>query len=105
MAVHQIEFSISLPFRIKKEGKYYISNCPVLDVWSQGGSEKRAIENLIEALQLFLVDCYERGVLDRALKECGFKAAPKRRKAPRPESTVTVPLPFIIDKQRAQCHG
>jgi len=70
-----VTFHLSLPFTIKKREKYYVSCCPILDVWSQGETKEKAIRNLREALQLFLIDCFERSTLDKVLKDCGFTAA------------------------------
>ena len=39
---------------VQKEGKWYVSWCPELDIASQG--EKKAIENLKEAIELYLED-------------------------------------------------
>ena len=50
-----VTFEVSLPFSIKKKANYFVSSCPVLDVWSQGETKEKAIENLREALQLFLL--------------------------------------------------
>ena len=83
--------------------------CPILDVHSQGKSEAEAIEHIRDAVNLFLVSCYERGVLDKALKECGFN--------PRTESAdassratgmriIDVPLQLIPSGAAAeQCHA
>jgi predicted RNase H-like HicB family nuclease len=101
-----ITFEVSLPFKIKKEAKYFISHCPPLDVWSQGKTEEKAMSNLIEAVRLFLVDCFERGTLERVLKASGFVAvrkSPKRHK-PSSKNEINVPLPFIIDQEMARCH-
>ena len=68
-------FNASLPIRITRKKENYVSCCPVLDVWSQGETRKEAKENLQEALQLFLIDCFERGSLDKVLKDCGFTAS------------------------------
>jgi len=101
-----ITFEVALPFKIKKEAKYFISHCPPLDVWSQGKTENKAISNLIEAVRLFLVDCFERGTLEKVLKDCGFVALrkPTKRHKPSPADEINVPLPFIIDQEMARCH-
>jgi predicted RNase H-like HicB family nuclease len=67
-------FEVQLPFSVKREGKWFVSNCPPLDVCSQGPTAKKATENLVDALQLFLLSCYERGTLDRVLRESGFRS-------------------------------
>jgi len=69
-----IQFSANLPLKIKKKKTWFVASCPVLDVHSQGETEEMARENLKEALSLFFQSCFERGVLDEVLKECGFKA-------------------------------
>ena len=50
----------------------YVSHCDPLDVCSQGDTEKEAIANLDEAVQIFLSTCYEMGTLNDVLKECGL---------------------------------
>ena len=50
----------------------YVSHCDPLDVCSQGDTEKEAIANLNEAVQIFLSTCYELGTLNDVLKECGL---------------------------------
>jgi predicted RNase H-like HicB family nuclease len=66
----QMEFS--LPARIRKKGKWFISSCALLDVHSQGRTRQEAQRNLVDALASFLISCYERGALDDVLKEGGF---------------------------------
>ena len=41
---------------IHKEGKWYVSLCPELDVASQGKTIEEAIRNLKEAVELYLED-------------------------------------------------
>jgi len=41
---------------VHKEGKWYVSLCPELDVASQGKTIEEAIRNLQEAVELFLED-------------------------------------------------
>ena len=50
----------------------YVSHCDPLDVCSQGDTEKEAIANLNEAVQIFLSTCYEMGTLNDVLKDCGL---------------------------------
>ena len=65
----RVVFSLTVDSEVKKEGDAYVSYCPALDVYSQGDSEDEASANLIEALQLFLQSCYERGTLDAVMTE------------------------------------
>jgi len=68
----RIEFTVKLPIQIEQKHRMYLASCPVLDVFSQGETEERAKENIIEALYLFLRSCFERGTLDAVLRQCGF---------------------------------
>jgi len=94
----RVWFVFELPAVIKKKGEYYISCCPVLDVYSQGETKGKALKNLTQALRLFFVSCFERGTLDDVLRECGFQAIAKtivRERSPSKKYTsVKVPLPF-----------
>lgn len=77
MTASAIAISAKLPIQIRKKGKWYISSCASLDVVSQGRTEKKAKENLDEAISLFLMSCIERNTIDEVLRECGFKVAMK----------------------------
>jgi predicted RNase H-like HicB family nuclease len=57
----QVVFNVKLPITIKKKARVYISRCPILDIYSQGNSETEAKKNLIEAVKLFLITCFEKG--------------------------------------------
>lgn len=67
-----IRFEMRVPITVEQDGDWFISACPSLDVYSQGDTRDKAVSNIIEALQLFISSCYERGTLDQALKECDF---------------------------------
>jgi|SRR5579863_7777249 len=92
-----VEFK--MPARIRKKGRWFVSWCPPLDVYSQGRTAVEAEQNLIDALTSFLVSCYERGTLEAVLRQAGFSPAikPRVRKAVSARrSLVTVALPFVI---------
>jgi predicted RNase H-like HicB family nuclease len=95
---------MKLPSRIRKKGKWFISSCPVLDVFSQGRTRAEAEKNLSDALVSFLVSCHERGTLDQVLRESGFVAisapAAKPSRARRKSTQVVVPVPFEIRATR-----
>lgn len=99
----QVTFSMKLPGVVKKSGRYYISSCPILDVHSQGETQKKALENLKEALRLFLMSCVERGTLDEVLRACGFKLIAKQeikiQPFPRKYTTLEIPLPFQVPQR------
>ena len=87
------EFTV--PAEVRQEGACFVAGCPPLDVFSQGESEESALVNLAEALQLFVESCYERGTLERILKDCGFKPAGDNSDAEESGHTVRVPLPLV----------
>ena len=104
----KVVFEGHMPVEVRQEERWFIARCPLLDVYSQGESEKEALENVIEALSLFLISCFERGELDRVLKACGFlSAAPEgfTEDVDTPATTtVSVPIPFWVPKTAA-CHA
>ncbi len=75
-----------------------VSFCPPLDAYSQGPSEEAALDNLAEALQLFVESCLARGNLDRVLKDCGFEpdADPKPMDD---QHLIHVPLSLVAREQ------
>jgi len=58
---------------VAKEGDMWVSYCKELDISSCGDTEEKAQENILEAIQLFFDSCIERGVLDEALRNLGWK--------------------------------
>ena len=100
-----MEMRCKLPASVKKEGKYFISCCPVLDVYSQGTTEKEALHNLAESLSLFFVSCFKRGTLDKVLKDSGFKATsklPKKKPTFDHFKSIDFPIPFLVNRHTAQ---
>ncbi len=91
---------------LKKEGGWYIAHCPPLDITTQGKTESEAKKNLIEASELFVVSCFERGTFEQALRELGWHvvsghAVPRNGDNPTipPGSfQFPVPVPFGFDK-------
>lgn len=68
-----IQFQVSAPFEIERDGDAYVSSCPSLDVFSQGDTEEEALKNLVEAIQLFLESCLARHTLEKVLSDRGFE--------------------------------
>ncbi|MBN1292575.1 MAG: type II toxin-antitoxin system HicB family antitoxin [Candidatus Latescibacteria bacterium] len=104
----EITFTVTLPIVFTKREKWYLATCPILDVNSQGKTQREASKNLKEALELFLVSCFERGTLDKVLKECGFMPhyPTENRKMSHFKNTIDVPIPFYIQSSRtARCHA
>jgi predicted RNase H-like HicB family nuclease len=99
---------------VKKEGGWYVAHCPPLDITTQGRTEKEAKKNLIEASELFVTSCFERGTFEQALRELGWRvvaepASPHAGKArkqsqhPQPgEFCFPVPVPFGFEKAASE---
>lgn len=68
-----INISFQVFVTLRKERNIFYIGCDALDVHSQGYTEEEAKANIIEAIQLFLESCFDRGVLTEALKELGFE--------------------------------
>ncbi len=47
---------IALPILITKEGKWFVASCPILDVATQGKTEKEVKENMAELINEYLND-------------------------------------------------
>jgi len=92
---------------LKKENGWYIAHCPPLDITTQGRTEAEAKRNLVEASELFVVSCFERGTFEQALRELGWSVVAgrlaarqgKRSMMPRKGSfRFPVPVPFGFEK-------
>ena len=105
-----VQFSAKLPLKITRKKKWFVASCAILDVHSQGETERKARKNLSEALSLFFISCFKRGTLDSVLKDCGFKAMhpsiPHEKKSTLSKDYIHVPIPFIVQQDsRAACHA
>ena len=47
---------IILPIILGKEGRWFVASCPILDIATQGRSEKEVKENLQDLIKLYLND-------------------------------------------------
>jgi len=102
-----IQFQVNLFANIKKRGGWFIAYCPPLDLTTQGKTLKEAQENIAEASELFIISCLERGTIDKALKELGFKllkSDSQQEPVPVDAFQFPVPIPFFAPKHSA-CHA
>lgn len=56
----------------------HIAHTPALDLASHGRTKAEAQRAIEEAVLLWFKSCFERGTLEAALKECGFRPAPQQ---------------------------
>ena len=47
---------VPLPILITKEGKWFVASCPILDIATQGKTEKEVKENMAELIDEYLLD-------------------------------------------------
>lgn len=109
-----IEAQFELFGVLKKQDGWHIAHCPPLDITTQGRTEDEAKKNLIEACELFVTSCFERGTFEQALRELGWhvvagNVVPDARKAQKTsrqrrsrEFRFPVPVPFGFEKA-AEC--
>lgn len=88
--------TIKLPIKLTRKEKWVLASCPALDVFAQGSSEEDAKKNIMEAMNLFLTSCLERGTLEAVLKECGFVPGEPVPMSPEAgEDHVDIPLHLL----------
>ncbi len=63
---------IKVTFRIKREGKHYVSECVELGTASFGDSRDEAVANIIEATELYLNTLEELGECAELLRQKGI---------------------------------
>lgn len=72
----------------RQDGESWIAWCPPLDVLTQAESKPAALAALKEAVELWFESCIERGVLEEALSEVGFKPVKPGEHIPEDASSV-----------------
>ena len=100
-----IKVRVKLPYKIREENNWYISCCFPLDIHAQGRTEKEAIKQLKEAVELFLTSCIEMGTLENVLKECGLTLAKSKKPLTsfQNQPTINIPLSLITENNK-ECH-
>jgi predicted RNase H-like HicB family nuclease len=98
----QASVEFTLPARVRKKGKWFVSSCDPLDVHSQGRTREEAERNLQDALSSFLSSCFERGTLDDVLRESGFVARAGRPSKRSGARSIAVPVSFSVRRARTR---
>ncbi|MBM4395603.1 MAG: type II toxin-antitoxin system HicB family antitoxin [Deltaproteobacteria bacterium] len=77
----------------------WVAHCPDLDLSSCGSSEEDAYSHMHEAIDLFVRSCIERGTLERALTELGWRCLGPtgRQQKPCNLAASDAPPAFMID--------
>ena len=102
MSEFEIKFKVAAITRKDEEIGEWVAVCQPFDVWSQGKTKKESLENLKEALSMFLVSCFERGTLGEVLKDCGVspsigaRAKARVKKTSAKTQNISVPIPFDV---------
>src|SRR5258706_15570942 len=95
---------IQFTTRIFKEGRTYVAHALELDVSSCGGSKEKALNNLKEAVRLFLEEVEKMDTLEQILQEAGYSKTKQKIASPRFISVQRVTLPEIarnvVESQR-----
>ena len=47
---------VPLPILVTKEGKWFVASCPILDIATQGKTEKEVKENMTDLINEYLAD-------------------------------------------------
>jgi predicted RNase H-like HicB family nuclease len=68
-----IVLKVKLEASAHRDGTVWIDCCPPIDVATQADSKRAALLALEEAVHLWFDSCIDRGVLEEALTEAGFK--------------------------------
>jgi predicted RNase H-like HicB family nuclease len=68
-----VTIGVQLEAAFRQEGEYWLAWCLPLDVMTQAETKEAASIALKEAVELWFESCIERGVLEEALAEVGFR--------------------------------
>jgi predicted RNase H-like HicB family nuclease len=92
---------IQFTTQVFKEGKAYVAHTSELDISSCGDTEQKALDNLNEAVTLFLEEADKLGTLDQILDEAGYFKHGDTLEGPEFIGTqrISLPLPLLHVKE------
>ncbi len=96
-----VKFDMRVPALVKRVGDMFVAECSPLDVFSQGPTKEKALDNLVEALQLFVETCFEMGTLGEVFKECGFHPGDAEQDVDE-SNWLHIPLSLVAANAQAQ---
>lgn len=77
-----VNFYLTIPTAVLKEGKRYVIYTPALDLSTSGRTLKEAQQRFSEAVEIFFEELVEKGTLDTALKDLGWQKVERRWQPP-----------------------
>jgi len=92
---------IQFTTQIFKEGRAFVAHTRELDVSSCGGSRQKALQNLKEAVRLFLEEAEQMGTLEQILEEAGYLKRKNKLQGPKFIATQRVSLPLPLEHAKA----
>lgn len=94
-----MESKLLLNVLVKQEDKGYSVICPELNVASQGETFEESIDNIKEAVELYIESAEELGILDEVLEQIGLTKEDLKKKSLVPRVvTASVPIEISIAK-------
>jgi predicted RNase H-like HicB family nuclease len=92
---------IQFTTQVFKEGTSFVAHTRELDISSCGDTEQKALDNLNEAVTLFLEESDKQGTLNQILEEAGFFKHGDRLEGPEFIGTqrISLPLPLLHVKE------
>ena len=64
----RVAYDLKVGLRTDGQTGLHVAWCPALNLYAQGTSQDEARESIHSAISMYLVTCYERGILDRQLR-------------------------------------
>jgi predicted RNase H-like HicB family nuclease len=88
---------IEFTTQIFKEGRLFVAYTRELDVSSCGGTQKKAVHNLKEAVRLYLEEAEKMGTLDQILGEAGYLKRKSKLQGPKFITTQRLSMPLPLE--------
>jgi predicted RNase H-like HicB family nuclease len=92
---------IEFTSQVFKEGRMFVAHSPELDISSCATTERKALENLQEAVRLFLEEAERKGSLKQILKEAGFSRRQQTLIGPKLIHTKRITMPLTLAHAQA----
>jgi hypothetical protein len=70
-----VTFNLLFGTRHDEQANVHVGYCPALNLYSQGASETEAQDAVVDAAELFIIECYKRDILHKVLRERGMTEA------------------------------